>query len=62
MAENKGTWIDSKTGKVVTKQPEEGVQVVSPNVEMTPADEAAVEAAKAELGEEAPVKTSKTSK
>lgn len=57
MAENKGTWIDSKTGKLVTSQPEEGVQVVSPNVEVTPADEAAVEAAKAALAEDTPAKT-----
>lgn len=58
MAENKGTWIDTKTGKVVTSQPEEGVQIVSPNVDPTPADEAAVEAAKASVAAEpAPAKT-----
>lgn len=62
MAENKGTWIDNKTGKLVTSQPEEGVQVVSPNVEPTPADEAAVEAAKAALADEAPASKATTSK
>lgn len=48
-----GTWIDSKTGKVVTSQPEEGVQLVSPNVEPGPNDEAAVQRAKDALAAEA---------
>lgn len=56
-----GQWIDTKTNKVVTSQPEEGVQLVSPNVEPTPDDEAAVERAKAalkaEAEAEAPAKT-----
>lgn len=42
----KGQWIDNKTGKIVSSQPEEGVQLVSPNVEPTPDDERAVENAK----------------
>lgn len=55
MAENKGKWLDSKTGKVVDSQPEEGVQLLSPNVEPTPNDEAAVKAAEdAAKGEDAP--------
>lgn len=60
MAENKGTWLDTKTGKVVTSQPEEGVQLVSPNVEPTAADEAAVEAAKASQPAEPKTVTSKS--
>lgn len=48
-----GSWIDSKTGKVVTSQPEEGVQLVSPNVEATPDDEAAVQRAKDALADQA---------
>lgn len=48
-----GSWIDSKTGKVVTSQPEEGVQLVSPNVEPNPNDEAAVQRAKDALKAEA---------
>lgn len=64
MAENKGAWIDNKTGKVVTSQPEEGVQLVSPNVEPSAQDEAVVEAAKAALAGETADKTvtSKSSK
>lgn len=57
MAANKGTWIDTKTGKVVTSEPEEGVQLISPNVEPTPADEAAVEAAKAAAAGDTEVET-----
>jgi hypothetical protein len=53
MAENKGTWLDTKTGKLVTSQPEEGVQVVSPNVEANPDDEAALQRMKDALAEQA---------
>ena len=62
MAENKGSWIDSKTGKVVTSQPEEGVQLVSPNVEPTPDDEAAVQRAKDALAGQADAETVTTKK
>lgn len=58
MAASKGVWVDAKTGKVVESQPEEGVQIVAPGVEPTPADLAAVEAAKvAASGEKSEAKT-----
>jgi hypothetical protein len=47
MSDSKGVWIDSRTGKVVTTQPEEGVQLHAPGTEMTPDVEAAIKAAKA---------------
>lgn len=51
-----GVFIDSKTGKVVESQPEEGVQIVPPGSEITPDMEKAVEAAKlVESGESEPV-------
>lgn len=62
---NTGTWIDTDTGKVVTSRPERGVQLVSPDVEPTPDDLAAVDAAKAAAaGEDDTDKTvtSKTAK
>jgi hypothetical protein len=52
-AKNTGTWIDNKTGKVVTSQPEEGVQLIAPGVEVTPDDQRAVDAAKAAQAEAA---------
>lgn len=36
MAENSGVWFDTKNGKVVKKQPEEGIQLVAPGNEITP--------------------------
>lgn len=42
-----GAWLDTKSGKVVTEQPEEGVQLVSPNVEQTAADAEVIAAAEA---------------
>ncbi len=53
MADNKGTWVDQETGKVVTSRPEIGVQIVSPNVDPTPDDEAAVQRAKDQAAEAA---------
>jgi hypothetical protein len=53
----KGQWIDSKTGKVVSSQPEEGVQLISPNVEPNPDDERAVENAKKALAGDSDDKT-----
>jgi len=47
MSESKGVWLDTKTGKVVTAQPEEGVQLLAPGVEASAADLAGIEAAKA---------------
>lgn len=56
-------WLDTKSGKVVTEQPEEGVQLVSPNVEQTAADAdviaAAEAAAEAEAAAAVPVKAPK---
>lgn len=33
MAENTGTWIDTKTTKVVHSEPEEGVLITAPGLE-----------------------------
>lgn len=41
-----GVWIDSKTGKVVEKPPEEGTQIVPPGGTIDAAAAAAIEAAK----------------
>lgn len=46
MAESKGTWYDTKAGKVVTSQPEEGIQLVAPGVEATPDEQARVDSYK----------------
>lgn len=43
MAASKGVWLDSKTGKVVESQPEEGVQLVAPGTESTPDAERLIE-------------------
>lgn len=40
-------YFDTKTNKVVTKQPEEGIQIVADGAEMTPALEAEIERYKA---------------
>lgn len=60
MAGSKGVWLDTKTGKVVEAQPEEGVQLVAPGVEATPGELAVVERYKAEAPAEA--KASKSTK
>lgn len=58
-----GTWIDTKTGKVVTSQPEEGVQLHAPGTEVTPDVQAAIDAAKAAADpDKAPVEKAVTSK
>ena len=41
-----GQWLDTQTGKVVDKEPAEGVQLVSPNVEPGPEHQEWVDAAK----------------
>ena len=43
MAGNGGVWFDTKTEKVVTSQPEEGVQLTSPNTETTPDEERVID-------------------
>lgn len=43
MAASKGVWFDTKSGKVVESQPEEGVQLVAPGTEFTPDAERLVE-------------------
>lgn len=50
MAES-GAWIDTKTGKVVAKQPEEGVQLIAPGTEPTDAQRAYVEEVKAAVAD-----------
>lgn len=42
-----GVFIDTKTGKVVESQPEEGIQLVAPGGVVTPNAEAQITAAKA---------------
>lgn len=42
-----GVYIDSKTGKVVEKQPEEGVQLVPPGGTIDTATQGLIDAAKA---------------
>lgn len=55
-----GTWFDTKSGKVVTSQPEEGVQLVAPGVEPTAADEVRVARYKGELDDEDKTVSTKT--
>lgn len=43
MAVSKGVWFDTKAGKVVESQPEEGVQLVAPGTESTPDAERLIE-------------------
>lgn len=50
-----GVFIDSKTGEVVDKQPEEGVQLVAPGSEIDQAAKDAIEAAKVAAAGGAPV-------
>jgi hypothetical protein len=53
-----GVFIDSKTGKVVNSQPEEGVQLVPPGGIIDATAEARIEAAKsAASGEQSESKT-----
>lgn len=42
-----GVWIDTRTGKTVSKQPEEGIQLVAPGGEIDARTQAALDAAKA---------------
>jgi len=44
-----GVFIDTKTSTVVDSQPEEGVQLVAPGSEVTPALQEKIDAAKAAL-------------
>ena len=62
MATSKGVWFDTQTQKVVTSQPEQGLQLVAPGVEATPDDEARVEAYKAGGNAEPQTVTTKTGK
>jgi hypothetical protein len=41
-----GVFIDTKTGQVVDSQPEEGVQLVAPGTEITPAAQRAIDDAR----------------
>lgn len=43
MADSKGKWFDTKTERIVTSQPEEGVQLVAPGVDEGPATKVVVE-------------------
>ena len=56
-----GVWLDNATGKVVTTEPTEGVQLVAPGGEVTPAVEAAIARAEGEapleVADAAPVET-----
>lgn len=49
MAENKGTWLDHDTNKLVNSPPQRGTLIVSPDVEPNAYDDAALERAKAAL-------------
>lgn len=62
MAENKGSWLDTKSNKIVSSQPEEGIQLLAPGAEHTPADLAHVEAVKASLAPEPAAPKTVTSK
>lgn len=53
MAAAKGVWLDTKTGKVVESEPEEGLVLVAAGVEATAADQARVDAYKANTPAEA---------
>lgn len=59
MAEaNPGAWVDSKTGQVVGKEPEEGIQLLAPGIEPTDAQRAYVDSVRAlAAGEGEPVGT-----
>lgn len=53
-----GKWVDTKTGKVVASEPEEGRLLVAPGQEITPDVRAGIDAAeRAAKGEDAPVET-----
>lgn len=41
-----GVWVDTKTGKVVESQPEEGIQLVAPGATVTPDVAAQIAAAR----------------
>lgn len=46
-----GTWLDTKANKIVTDRPEEGVQLISPDVEPTSDETDGVTIASRALGE-----------
>jgi len=49
MADSKnGVWFDTKAGKVVNSEPEEGVQLVAPGQEVTAAAQATIDRYKAD--------------
>lgn len=45
-ATSKGVWLDTASGKVVETEPTEGVQLAAPGTEITPAVQAAIDAAR----------------
>lgn len=49
---SKGAWWDSKAGKVVASEPEEGVQIVAPGMELTDALKAELDRYKAGVADE----------
>lgn len=57
-----GKWVDSKTGKVVDKQPEEGIQLVAEGTPITPDVKAAIEAAETAAEGSAPVERTVSTK
>jgi hypothetical protein len=59
---NSGTWYDTKAGKVVTSQPEEGVQLVAPGVEPTADEKSRVEAYKSGANADTTVDATVTTK
>lgn len=50
MVKNEGAWIDTRTGQVVTVEPEEGIQLAAPGTEISDEVAALVEAAKPSKG------------
>lgn len=62
MAVSKGVWLDTKSGKVVESQPEEGVVLVAPGTESTPDAERLVAQYRSGGTSEAKTVTSKTVK
>ncbi len=58
MAKNDGVYIDTRTGKVVESQPEEGIQLVPPGGEITKSRQAVIDRYKeAAAGTESAPKT-----
>jgi hypothetical protein len=50
-SKSKGVWVDTRTGKVVEKEPEQGVQIVAPDTEVTPAVQEQIDRAKDNVGD-----------